>query len=91
MADVKTVTAGKQVLQIEGEAARMAQELAQLTDQSVAAAVTAALKEYLERERDIRERYRQLQEIAADIRAGMKGPVSSADHNELYGDDGLPA
>jgi hypothetical protein len=91
MADVKTVTAGKQVLQIEGAAARMAQELAQLTDQSVAAAVTAALKEYLERERDIRERYRQLQEIAADIRAGMKGPVSSADHNELYGDDGLPA
>jgi antitoxin VapB len=91
MDDVRTVAGGQQMLQIEGEAARLAQELAELTGQSIAAAVTVALKDYLERERDIRERYRQLQRIAADIRAGMKEPVSSADHNELYGEDGLPA
>ena len=92
MDDVRTGSAaGEDVLQIGGDAARLARELAELTGESLTNAVTAALSEYVERERDIRERYKRLREIADEICAGIKGPVSSADHNELYGDDGLPA
>ncbi|MGC8475346.1 MAG: type II toxin-antitoxin system VapB family antitoxin [Acetobacteraceae bacterium] len=68
------------------KAYRLACELAALTGESLTAAVTAALRERVERERRAR-----IEALAAAIRAGIRGPVSSADHNGLYGPDGLPA
>ena len=78
------------------DAYRLAAELAALTGESLTATVTVALRERLERER--RERAREqaarrarIAALAAGIRASIPGPVSSADHDELYGPDGLPA
>lgn len=63
------------------EAYRRAWELAAPTGERP----TAALRERLERERRAR-----IGALAAEIGAGIHGPVSSADHNALYGPDGLP-
>jgi antitoxin VapB len=78
------------------DAYRLASELAALTGESLTAAVTAALRERLERERRERDqelaaRRARIAALAAEIRASIPGPVSSADHNDLYGPDGLPA
>ncbi|HUY47652.1 MAG TPA: type II toxin-antitoxin system VapB family antitoxin [Streptosporangiaceae bacterium] len=78
------------------DAYRLASELASLTGESLTAAVTAALRERLERERRERgeeqaARRARIAALAAEIRASIPGPVSSADHNDLYGPDGLPA
>jgi len=78
------------------DAYRLASELAALTGESLTAAVTAALRERLERERRERDiaraaRLARIAALAAEIRASIPGPVSSADHNDLYGPDGLPA
>lgn len=73
------------------EACRLAEDLAHLTGEDVTTAVVAALRQRLERERDIQERLRRVRALAAEIRAAIDGPVSSADHNDLYGPDGLPA
>jgi antitoxin VapB len=78
------------------DAYRLASELAALTGESLTAAVTAALHERLERERRERDieragRLARIAALAAEIRASIPGPVSSADHNDLYGPDGLPA
>ena len=78
------------------DAYRLASELAALTGESLTAAVTAAVRERLERERRARDEDRaarraRIEALAAELRAGIHGPASSADHNELYGPDGLPA
>ncbi len=75
------------------EAHRLAQELATLTGESMAAAVTEAVRERLDRVR--RERGIHLSDrllaIGKDCAARLKEPFRSADHGDLlYGDDGLP-
>ncbi len=75
------------------EAHRLAQELAMLTGDSMAAAVTEAVRERLDRVR--RERgiplSDRLLDIGKDCAARLKEPFRSADHGDLlYGDDGLP-
>ncbi len=75
------------------EAHRLAQELAALTGESMAAAVTEAIRERLDRVR--RERGIPLSDrllvIGKDCAARLKEPFRSADHGDLlYGDDGLP-
>ena len=91
--DVSTERAVGAQLNIKSEDAhRLASELAALTGESLTAAVTAALRERLERERrerDIETRRRRLTELATEIRAHMREPVSS-DHSWLYDENGLP-
>jgi antitoxin VapB len=77
------------------EADRLARELADLTGESVTAAVTEALRERLARER--RQRHRkatseELLEIARDIASRLKEPWKSIDIDELLYDEktGLP-
>jgi len=76
------------------DAYRMASRLAELTGESLTAAVTTALRERLEREeqaRDREERKRRIRDIAADIRRHMKHPLPTSDHGWLYDDEtGLP-
>ena len=90
-------------LTIEGDDAyAMASELAALTGESLASAVTQALRARLDEERRKRdqaareassreERIARVKAITARARAGMKHPLPSLDHSDLYGEDGLPA
>ena len=78
-------------LEISGETARLARELAELTGEDVVTAVRNALGAHVKREREIRAKFERIMALADQICEGIKGPVSSADHNELYGEDGLPA
>ena len=74
------------------DAYRLASELAELTGENLTMAVTAALRERLERERksrDRQDRVDQVMAIAREIRAHLPDSVSS-DHNWLYDEDGLP-
>jgi antitoxin VapB len=75
------------------DAHRLAQELAALTGESMATAVTEAVRERLDRLR--RERGGSLAErllsIGKDCAGRLKEPFRSAEHGDLlYGDDGLP-
>ena len=75
------------------ETHRLAQELAGLTGESMAAAVTQAVRERLERVR--REHDTPLADrllaIGKDCAIRLKEPFRSADHGDLlYGEDGLP-
>jgi antitoxin VapB len=76
------------------DAYRLASQLAELTGESLTTAVTEALRERLERQRQTRnrdERLRRLRAITADIRAAMGDDVPSSDHSCLYDDEsGLP-
>jgi antitoxin VapB len=76
------------------EAHKLALELATLTGESMATAVTEAVRERL-----VRVRQQQggahlsdrLLAIGKDCAARLKEPFRSADHGDiLYGDDGLP-
>ena len=76
-----------------GVAHRLAQELAALTGESMAAAVTEAVRERLERLR--REQgegvSQRLLSIGRDCAGRLKEPFRSAQHGDLlYGEDGLP-
>ncbi len=71
---------------------RLATELSVLTGESLTAAVTAALREKLDRETRARDRSAKLARlaaIAADIRASLRLPAG-ADHGFLYDDTGRP-
>ena len=75
------------------DAHRLARELAALTGESMATAVTEAVRERLERVR--RERGVSLSErllsIGKECAGRLKEPFRSAEHGDLlYGDDGLP-
>jgi antitoxin VapB len=75
------------------DAHRLAQELAALTGESMATAVTEALRERLDRVR--REQGVSLSErllsIGKDCARHLKEPFRSTEHGDLlYGDDGLP-
>jgi antitoxin VapB len=75
------------------EAHRLAQELAALTGESMTAAVTAAVRERLDRVR--RERgvtlTDRLLKIGRECAARLKEPIRSVDHADLlYDERGLP-
>jgi antitoxin VapB len=75
------------------EAHELAEELAKLTGESMASAVTIAVRERLDRVR--RERSPSLADrllaIGRDCAAHLKEPFRSADHAELlYDERGLP-
>lgn len=72
---------------------KLAQELASLTGESMATAVTEAVRERLERVRRTQRSglSARLMAIGKDCAARMKEPYRSIDHGELlYGEDGLP-
>ena len=71
---------------------RLATELSVLTGESLTMAVTAALRERLEREQRLRDRSAKLARLgvlAADIRASLRLPEGSV-HGYLYDDAGRP-
>ena len=75
------------------EAHRLAQELAALTGESMATAVTEAVRERLVRVRNDHQAplTERLLAIGRDCAARLKEPFRSADHADLlYGPDGLP-
>jgi antitoxin VapB len=74
------------------EAHRLARELAALTGESMAAAVTESVRERLMRIRQQREPLAaRLLAIGKDCAAHLKEPARSIDHADLlYGADGLP-
>jgi len=74
------------------DAYRMASRLAELTGESLTAAVTRALRAELarvEQEGGIDAEVHRMLDIARDIRAHMREPVSS-DVSDLYDEQGLP-
>ena len=75
------------------DAHRLAQELAALTGESMATAVTKAVRERLDRVRNQRGIHLadRLLSIGKDCSAHLKEPFRSADHGDLlYNDKGLP-
>ncbi len=75
------------------EAHRLAQELSALTGESMATAVTQAVRERLARVRDHRHQplAERLLAIGEDCAFRLTEPFRSADHATLlYGPDGLP-
>ncbi len=78
-----------QQIVVDGEAARLANELAELMHESVAAAVTQAVRERLERERKVRADVEVMMSLAAKVAAHVR-PGTTSDHSWLYGEDGLP-
>ena len=81
------------VLTIEGEAYEIATELARLHNRSVNEMLTEVLRERLGEERRKAERevrIDRMMALGAEIRSHLLRPTTSADTDELYGDDGLP-
>lgn len=77
----------------DGRTQQLAQELAELTGESMAVAVTEAVRERLDRVR--RERgnglVERLLQIGKDCAAHLKPPYRTSDHSELlYDEQGLP-
>lgn len=75
------------------EAHRLAQELASLTGESMATAVTEAVRERLAKVRSHREAplAERLLAIGENCAARLKEPFKSVNHDDLlYGRDGLP-
>ena len=76
------------------DAYRLASQLSELTGESLTTAVTTALQQRLDRLRateDIEIRLARIREITADIRANMKHPLPTSNHDWLYDDEtGLP-
>ncbi len=76
------------------ETCRLAAELARLTGETKTGAVTAALRERLERERrarDIEERRRAIRAIAERFAKHMGPGPSAVEHGDfLYDEKGLP-
>ncbi len=71
---------------------RLATALSALTGESLTAAVTAALRERLDREQRTRDRAARLSRLAAlaaEIRGSLRLPEGAA-HGFLYDDGGLP-
>ena len=73
------------------ETCRLARELADLTGETMTGAVTVALRERLERQREIAERLRRMRAISKRT-AKLLGPGPSAvEHGDfLYDENGLP-
>jgi antitoxin VapB len=75
------------------ETFRLAHELAELTGESVTGAVTASVRERLERIRQVEEGgvAERLLEIGRDVAARLPADLRSVDHADLlYDETGLP-
>lgn len=74
------------------EAHTLAKRIATQTGESLTSAVVVALRERLERlerERNVQQRIRRIDNILAGLPPVPAGVTS--DHSDLYDDDGLPA
>ena len=76
------------------ETCRLARELAQLTGESMTGAITAALRERLEREtraRSVETRLKAMRAIAKRCAKDLKPGPSAVEHGDLlYDERGLP-
>ena len=74
------------------ETYRLARELAELTGETMTKAVTIALKERLEKRREIEERLREMRAISKRCAAMLRNDWPSAvEHGDfLYDERGLP-
>jgi antitoxin VapB len=75
------------------EAHRLATELAKLTGDSLTGSVIKSLRNELDRERRTRSREgvaERLLEIGREVRAHIKGEISSSDIDDMYDEMGLP-
>jgi antitoxin VapB len=76
------------------ETYRLVEELANLTGESMTAAITVAVRERLERiqgQQDDKSLAERLMAIGKDCAPRLKEPFKSADHGDLlYDDRGLP-
>ena len=76
------------------ETCRLARELAQLTGESMTGAITAALRERLEREtraRSVETRLKAMRAIARRCAKDLKPGPSAVEHGDLlYDERGLP-
>ena len=79
-------------LSIENEdSSRLASELAELTGETKAEAVTVAIKERLERERDIQKRLQAMRAISKRFAESLRDGPSAVEHGAyLYDKRGLP-
>ena len=70
------------------ETQRLARELAQLTGETMAGAITVALRERLEREK----RLRRMRAISKRVAKSLRPGPSALEHGDfLYDERGLPA
>lgn len=74
------------------ETRRLAVELAELTGETMTGAITIALRERLERQREIQERLRNMRAISKRCAAMIRNDWPSAvEHGDfLYDEQGLP-
>lgn len=75
---------------VDDDAARLADELASLTGETVEAAVGQAVRERLERENDVRRKVAEMMALATEIAAHVQ-PGTTSDTSWLYDEDGFPA
>lgn len=73
------------------ETRRLAVELAELTGETMTGAITIAMRERLERQREIQERLRKMRAISKRCAALLRQGGPPVDHGELlYDERGLP-
>lgn len=73
------------------ETCRLARELAELTGETMTGAITVALRERLERQREVAERLKRMRAISKRTAKMLREAGPPIDHGEfLYGEDGLP-
>ena len=73
------------------ETCNLARELADLTGETMTGAITIALRERLDRERDIQNRLQKMREIRDRIAPHLRDGPSAVDHGDwLYDEHGLP-
>ena len=73
------------------ETCRLADELARLTGETVTDAIAAAIRERLEREREIAERLKRMRAISKRVSSQLRPGPSAVEHGDwLYDEDGLP-
>ena len=73
------------------ETCRLADELARLTGETVTDAIAAAIRERLEREREIAERLKRMRAISKRIAKHLRPGPSAVEHGDwLYDENGLP-
>ncbi len=73
------------------ETCSLARELADLTGETMTGAITIALRERLERQREIQTRLDTIHEIQARIAAHLRDGPSAVEHGDfLYDEHGLP-
>lgn len=73
------------------ETCNLARELAELTGETMTGAITVALRERLERQRDIQARLKAIRAISERVSSNLgPGPSSTEIGDWLYDEHGLP-